>query len=267
MLTHTIEHDGIKAVLNIPETVEEMNLNDFCDFGAWDAAYLAEATKEEPNEIELIALQIRLFKLLAPEIDWETYPIFGSEIQNVVETIRLCIEQAHTLYVPKLVENKAVFKVNGVTYYMNGASAELHPGIRKPLTALEAIEFQEVHDKYIELMEKALKQPNSNILIENVEFTYYSVIIALLYRRKNERIPLDETERRAWLEQRTKLFSKAPATAALDAKHFFFIKRNAYAKKIAQSLSQRLRKKTGKKQVKQALKKSKDSKPAAIGLS
>jgi len=183
MLTHTIEHDGKTAVLHIPERIEEMNLNDFCDFGAWDAAYLDRMNQEEPSELELITLQVRLFKLLAPEIDWETYPIFGGDMQNVVETIRLCIEQAHTHYVPKLVDGKAVFKINGVAYYMNGATAELHTGIRKALTALEAIEFQEVHDKYSELMDKALKQPNSNILVENVEFTYYSVIIALLFRR------------------------------------------------------------------------------------
>jgi hypothetical protein len=61
----------------------------------------------------------------------------------------------------------------------------------------------------------------------------------MLYRRKNEKLPLDETERAAFLIERANLFKKAPAKVAFDTCFFLRAKQKALLKSTQPFSTQR----------------------------
>lgn len=193
--------------------------------------------EDDESLIELAAARVELMQVLAPEIDWANHPdLFNDDVNQVIRMIIDLIVEAENKY--KNINAKAPkfgapeLEINGETYTLPLRRALHYLELVPAITANEFCEVMTMKEEY----ERLLKSANPVQLHEG-KYQLSMKQFAVLYRKEGEALPLDTAERKAFIDQRARLFESAPASFGLDSDFFLTGIASEYALSSLQSLN------------------------------
>jgi len=230
------EEKGQVYAIDIPFHPIECNFADFCDFKTEEYKYLElnRLTQEEkrPGRRANFSLKAgrQLLKTVCTVVqgDVDQIPFSIDEPGSVsklfdsytikpgdeLSVIRLYAHIVNTWnsYKPEAINKVYKTTVDGDTYYLAGNAAQLLLGIGYTAgETFEAMEYQRRAHLHIE------QAPDQ---VGNIEFNLGLTELAILLRKKGERLPSSETERENFINDRKQVFSRITLDQVFNLRFF-----------------------------------------------
>jgi len=230
------EEKGQVYAINVPFHPIESSFADFCDFKTEEYKYLElnRLTQEEkrPGRRGNYSLKAgrQLVKALSQVVsgDLEQIP-FSVDAQGEVaklfdgymikpgDELSILRVYAHVVntynsYKPELIPEVYQAEVGGERYYLTGNAAQMLLGIGYTAgESFEVMEYQRRANLHVE------RTPDQ---VGNIEFNLGLTELALLLRKKGERLPSNETDRENFINERKQVFAEISLDQVFNLRFF-----------------------------------------------
>lgn len=229
------DEKGGTHFIDVPFHPIEITFEQFCDFKTHEAKYFeanrisneearpgrtgkrAEAAKHFIETVaKVVKGDIEHIPFNVPEGE-DVTALFGTYTVRPGDELSITRLYAHVVntinsYRPDSIEKHFSVKLEGTEYHLVGNATEIVAGTA--YTAGEVFETLEYQRRGAIHVERAPAE------IGNIEFNLGLTEAAILLRKKGERLPSNETERRRFINERKQVFARATLDTILDLRFF-----------------------------------------------
>lgn len=215
--------------IEIPYNLKGFTFENFCDFKTEESKFFDATEREEPEEA--IAHMKTAVSIFFKGAGLEDLPISlpGEDIDQKIkdryliapgDKISLFSLYPHLItvinqFIPEQIPTEIKINLAGDTYTITNRIA-LEAMLSRPVTTGEALEVLEYRNRAGQ--QESLRPIDGG----NIDFNLGLTEMAILLRKKGERLPANKAERDRFIERRKKLFRAIPLEEVL-ATRFFFI--------------------------------------------